>query len=95
MRHLLSISDLKSGELERIFAIGEDLKSKCAEGLREPLLPGRVMALLFEKPSLRTRVSFESGMAHLGGATLDSSVTASRSFLGPRRASFARQAIAG
>jgi len=33
-------------------------------------LPGRVMALLFEKPSLRTRVSFEAGMAHLGGSSL-------------------------
>src|SRR5882762_2883576 len=70
MRHLLSLSDLKSGEIERIFAIGEDLKSKCAEGLREPLLPGRVMALLFEKPSLRTRVSFEAGMINLGGQSL-------------------------
>ena len=50
-----------------IFSISEDLKTKFAAGLREPLLPGRVMALLFEKPSLRTRVSFEAAMAHLGG----------------------------
>lgn len=70
MRHLLSLSDLKSGEIERIFAIGEDLKSKCADGLREQLLPGRVMALLFEKPSLRTRVSFETGMIQLGGGSM-------------------------
>src|SRR5262249_1020765 len=70
MRHLLSLSDLKSGEIERIFAIGEDLKSKCAQGLRKPLLPGRVMALLFEKPSLRTRVSFETGMIQLGGGSM-------------------------
>ena len=40
------------------------------QGLREPLLPGRVMALLFEKPSLRTRVSFEAGMINLGGSSL-------------------------
>ncbi len=38
--------------------------------MREPLLPGRVMALLFEKPSLRTRVSFEAGMTHLGGSSM-------------------------
>ena len=70
MRHLISLADLTGAEIERIFAISEDLKTKHAQGLREPLLPGRVMALLFEKPSLRTRVSFEAGMAHLGGSSL-------------------------
>lgn len=70
MRHLISLADLKPGEIERIFAISEDLKSKCKSGLREAILPGRVMALLFEKPSLRTRVSFEAGMIHLGGGSL-------------------------
>jgi ornithine carbamoyltransferase len=70
MRHLITLADLKSSEVERIFAITEDLKSKFESGLREQLLPGRVMALLFEKPSLRTRVSFEAGMAHLGGNSL-------------------------
>src|SRR3954451_12868796 len=70
MRHLLTLADLKSAEVDRIFAITEDLKSKYAAGLREALLPGRVMALIFEKPSLRTRVSFESGMCNLGGSTL-------------------------
>ncbi len=67
MRHLIALSDLTPAEIERIFAITEDLKTKFEMGLREPLLPGRVMALLFEKQSLRTRVSFEAGMAHLGG----------------------------
>jgi ornithine carbamoyltransferase len=70
MRHLLAITDVKPAEIDRIFAITEDLKAKYLEGLREPLLPGRVIALLFEKPSLRTRVSFEAGMAHLGGHSL-------------------------
>ncbi|MEX2118475.1 MAG: ornithine carbamoyltransferase [Pirellulales bacterium] len=70
MRNLITLTDLSSGEIERIFAISEDLKSKHAQGLREALLPGRVMALLFEKPSLRTRVSFEAGMSHLGGSSL-------------------------
>jgi len=70
MRHLISLADLTGGEIERIFAITEDLKSKYESGLREPLLPGRVMALLFEKPSLRTRVSFEAGMINLGGNSL-------------------------
>jgi ornithine carbamoyltransferase len=70
MRHLVTVTDLKSSEIDRIFAITEDLKAKFAQGLREPLLPGRVMALLFEKPSLRTRVSFEAGMTHLGGHSM-------------------------
>ncbi len=70
MRHLLTLADVTTAEIERIFSITEDLKQKCEKGLREPLLPGRVMALIFEKPSLRTRVSFEAGMAHLGGSSI-------------------------
>ncbi|MBI3836391.1 MAG: ornithine carbamoyltransferase [Planctomycetia bacterium] len=70
MRNLLTLADLKSAEIDRIFAITEDLKTKYSQGLREALLPGRVMALLFEKPSLRTRVSFEAGMINLGGHSL-------------------------
>jgi ornithine carbamoyltransferase len=70
MRHLLTLADLTTAEIERIFSITEDLKSKFIRGLREPLLPGRVMALIFEKQSLRTRVSFESAMIHLGGSSL-------------------------
>lgn len=70
MRHFITVTDLSASEIEQVFAITEDLKSKYAQGLREPLLPGRVMALLFEKPSLRTRVSFETAMIHLGGGSL-------------------------
>jgi ornithine carbamoyltransferase len=85
MRHLISITDLDRTEIERIFAITEDLKTKFQQGLREALLPGRVMALLFEKPSLRTRVSFESAMTHLGGSTM---------FLGPEVGWGARETVA-
>jgi ornithine carbamoyltransferase len=67
MRHLITLADVTTAEIRRIFSITEDLKTKFVQGLREPLLPGRVLALLFEKQSLRTRVSFESGMVHLGG----------------------------
>lgn len=70
MRHLLTLADVSAAEIQRIFSITEDLKTKFAQGLREALLPGRVLALLFEKQSLRTRVSFEAGMAHLGGSSL-------------------------
>jgi ornithine carbamoyltransferase len=70
MRHLLTLADVSAAEIQRIFSLSEDLKSKFTEGRREPLLPGRVLALLFEKQSLRTRVSFEAGMAHLGGSSM-------------------------
>lgn len=70
MRHVLSIFDLTAEEIQQVFAITKDLKTKLAQGIREPLLPGRVAALLFEKPSLRTRVSFETAMLHLGGGSL-------------------------
>jgi len=70
MRHLITLFDLTTAEINRIFAIADDLKAKYQQGLREPVLPGRVLGLLFEKPSLRTRVSFECGMAHLGGSSL-------------------------
>lgn len=69
-RHLITLADLTPAEIERVFSITEDLKTKLGKGLREPLLPGRVIAMLFEKPSLRTRVSFESGIIHLGGSAL-------------------------
>lgn len=70
MRHLLSLFDLTTAEIQQIFALSAELKAKFAAGIREPLFPGRVMALLFEKPSLRTRVSFEAAITHLGGESL-------------------------
>jgi ornithine carbamoyltransferase len=70
MRHLLCVTDFTSAEIERIFAITADLKSKYSQGVREAILPGRSIGMLFEKPSLRTRVSFEAGMVQLGGGSL-------------------------
>ena len=70
MRHLLTLADVTPAEIERVFTISEELKTKFRHGVREPLLPGRMLALLFEKQSLRTRVSFESCMVHLGGGSI-------------------------
>lgn len=70
MQHLLTLADVKPAEIDLIFAITEDLKTKYQNGLREAILPGRVMALLFEKQSLRTRVSFEVAMINLGGGSV-------------------------
>ncbi len=70
MRHLITLDDVSREEILRIFALTEDIKTKFLAGVREPLFPGRVMAMLFEKQSLRTRVSFQAGMAHLGGTSM-------------------------
>ena len=70
MRHIIDLFELTADEIETVFRVCEDLKRNFKRGVREPLLPGRVMALIFEKPSLRTRVSFETAMMHLGGNTL-------------------------
>ena len=70
MRHLIVPEDLTAHEIEAVFAVSRDLEEKYDAGRRDALLPGRVMALVFEKPSLRTRVSFEAAMVHLGGSSL-------------------------
>jgi len=70
MRHLITLDDVSREEILRIFALTEDIKTKFLAGVREPLFPGRVMAMLFEKQSLRTRVSFQAGMGHMGGTSM-------------------------
>jgi ornithine carbamoyltransferase len=70
MRNLITLADVSATEIQRIFSITGDLKTKFGQGIREALLPGRVLAILFEKQSLRTRVSFEAGIAHLGGSSI-------------------------
>ncbi len=70
MNQLLSILDLTRPDVEEIFALAARLKAQ--QRRREPhrLLQGRTLAMIFEKPSLRTRVSFEVGMFQLGGHTI-------------------------
>lgn len=70
MRHCLSIPDFTTEELRQILAIGFRLKEELRAGKREPLFRGLVLGLLFQKPSLRTRVSFESLISQHGGASL-------------------------
>lgn len=68
-RDLLSVADLSAPEVERVFARTAALKAEFRETGRHarPPLVGRTLAMLFQKPSLRTRVTFEVGMAQLGG----------------------------
>lgn len=69
-RHFLSIYDLTTDDVTRLLKRGIDLKTKHHKGSLEPLLRGKSMAMIFRKPSLRTRVSFEVGMVGLGGHAL-------------------------
>ena len=70
MKHFLSVEDLERDEVTRLFRLTADLKSRIKAGDRATPLTGRTMALIFEKPSLRTRVTFEVGMFQLGGASV-------------------------
>ncbi len=67
-RHLTSLDDLTSADLNDILNTSAELKQKYKAGERPALYPGRVLAQLFEKPSLRTRNSFEAAMINLGGS---------------------------
>jgi len=71
-RSYLSVTDLTVAEIDEIWRIAADQKAalRAAEGPRQQLLAiarGRCLAILFDKPSLRTRIGFEVAMAHLGG----------------------------
>src|SRR5215216_7241791 len=65
-RDLLSITDLSPDELDYVINLALSMKR---DGTR-PVLEGKTIAMLFEKPSLRTRVSFEVGMKQLGGTAI-------------------------
>ncbi len=67
-KHLLSILDLSTKEIWDIFSLAKKLKRELKnKGFNKPVLKGKSLALIFEKQSLRTRISFEIGMAQLGG----------------------------
>ncbi len=70
MRHFLSLIDLPADELTHLLEEAARLKADTLRGVRPPLLAGRVLGMIFEKPSLRTRASFEAAMAQLGGSTI-------------------------
>ena len=67
---LASLSDLTKEEIEEVLKVSELLKLQSLRGEEHPLLKGKTLAMIFEKPSTRTRVSFEAGMWQLGGYAL-------------------------
>ena len=66
-RDLISISDLSRDEVEEILTLAATLKRDLKAGREHQRLRGKSLAMIFEKPSLRTRVTFEVGMQQLGG----------------------------
>ncbi|MEN8686698.1 MAG: ornithine carbamoyltransferase [Desulfuromonadales bacterium] len=69
-KDFLCLSDWSGEDLEKIFALAKDLKTKQQAGQQHHLLAGKTLGMLFEKSSTRTRVSFEVGMYQLGGHAL-------------------------
>jgi ornithine carbamoyltransferase len=66
-RDFLDIGSLKPEQLNGLLALAARLKHELKTGLEHPYLRGKTLAMIFQKPSLRTRISFETGMAQLGG----------------------------
>ena len=69
-RHLLTILDLSREEIEHLLARARELKALHHRGQNPTPLKGKTLAMIFDKPSTRTRVSFEAGIAQLGGASI-------------------------
>ena len=67
LRHYLSVRDMAADETLRVLDLARELKTEHARREDRPRLAGRTLAMIFQKPSLRTRVSFEAGMTQLGG----------------------------
>ena len=70
MRHVMTLFDLSADELREVLKTATELKARLRSGDRPVLLERQVTGLLFEKPSLRTRVSFETLMHQTGGSSL-------------------------
>lgn len=70
MKHFLAISDLSPAEVQDLLDLAIRLKKEYFGRGNRPLLKGKVLGMIFQKPSLRTRVSFDMAMRHLGGDAL-------------------------
>jgi len=69
-RHFLSLLDFTSDELLALISNAIDVKQRLKQGISHTPLRGKVLAMIFEKSSTRTRVSFETGMSQLGGHSM-------------------------
>lgn len=70
MQDFLSVSEQPSETIQALLDLAVTLKDEWNKGGNQPLLKNKTLAMIFQKPSLRTRVSFDMGMRHLGGDAL-------------------------
>lgn len=70
MKDFIAISDFSAMEIQAMLDLAQRLKQEYFKGGNPPLLQGKVLAMIFQKPSLRTRVSFDMAMRHLAGDAL-------------------------
>ena len=70
MKHLLKLGDLSTEQIMDILSLADQLKYEQKHGIAHPHLKGKTLGMIFQKASTRTRVSFEVGMAQLGGNVL-------------------------
>ena len=70
MKDFIGVADLSPQEIWHILNRAKELKEEWRSGGNQPLLKGKVLGMIFQKPSLRTRVSFDMAMLHLGGHAL-------------------------
>lgn len=70
MRHFVTINDCTAEEFHRILELAATIKRDFKQGKSSAMLAGKVLGMIFEKQSLRTRVSFEAGMFQLGGTAI-------------------------
>jgi ornithine carbamoyltransferase len=78
IRHFLDIDKLETKTLRVILDLAGELKRKQIKGQSQPLFAGKTLVMMFEKPSTRTRVSFQVGMQQLGGQVVVMSETESQ-----------------
>ena len=70
MKHFLAVSNLSSGEVQDLLDLAIKLKDEYFKKGNPPLFKGKVLGMIFQKPSLRTRISFDMAMRHMGGDAL-------------------------
>lgn len=70
-KDVLTLNELEKSELSNLLDLAIKLKKELKSGKAKPILKNKTMAMIFQKPSTRTRVSFETGMFHLGGYALN------------------------
>jgi len=69
-KDFIAVADYSPEELKEMLNLAVDLKKEYFSGGNQPLLKGKVLGMIFNKPSLRTRISFDMAMRHLGGDAL-------------------------